>query len=216
MDNLSFYFVYLGTLLLPALVALSKYRCALPEFRPMLAFSWILLALEICRVFFGAQGAPVFFSANFHYLIEVLFVCWIGWRWRIFKGRVTSFRIFLLSLLACWIAEKLIFGWIYRESWGRILFYVIIALLSLDFLHRAFFRESIGRQKMAILLFCSALGGFFLISAFLEIGASIMNLAEGALLQNLFYFTGGLGVLFNITILISYLCISTKQGFSLA
>jgi hypothetical protein len=214
MNPLVFYLVYLASLAVPAFLAFWIRERVLPEHKPMLFYLWALLAIEISQTFMDL-GSPVRqVSENLHYLVEMLMVIWIAWRWKTFDRVPSIVPVLVVLVCLMWVFEKLWFGLDATLSRCRVAFSFLSALLAISILGRTMVGRSGRLARNPVFLFSLGLALYYTLHAIAELFLFTGGFKSDQMLEPVFYYSVTIGTITNIIYLRALLCLPTRASFS--
>lgn len=143
----------------PALMALVRYKKIHPSYHPFLYAVWIGFFNELVSTFMvycgqrylGTQHTTV--NNSIYILFEATLYAWQLRNWGTLKGRPLLFKCLIAGFIIFWLVECIAFQRIfYNNSVFRIVYPVILVLMSLDSLNRVLTQERSSLLKNPIFL----------------------------------------------------------------
>ena len=214
MNPLNFYLIYLGTLLLPALIGLLIRKRIDPKFIPLVVFFWLVLVWEVLPVFLSETSFLSILFVNTQNLLESLALIWIAQRWKLFEKKPATYMALTVLVILLWSADKFINGLNENFSWANVILSVLNAGLAALFLSRTLYTSSLPFTRNPVYLFAAGLLFHFLLAAMMEGGVLIVRPTGPWMAESLFYAGLCIGIISNLIYLKTILCISKTARFS--
>ncbi|HVZ57706.1 MAG TPA: hypothetical protein VG870_13695 [Chitinophagaceae bacterium] len=204
------------SILLPAIAGIVRYRKIDPSFRPFLILVWIGLANELLSVWVAENGHSNAINSNIYVLVESLMITWQFRRWGNFERVPRMFYLLVAILIAGWGLENFYFFSIRSfSSWFRILYSLIIVLMSVHQINRLILRERGAMLKNPVFLICLGFIVYFTYKAIIET-FWVYGLNTGREFRiNVYLILAWINFLVNCIFALAILWIPTKLRFTL-
>jgi hypothetical protein len=208
-----FYLIYLFTLLLLAIYAVSVYKKVPRTFHPMLIFLVATFVMETFAFMYANSDMEHRGLISMQYLGDSFLICWQARRWGVFDRKPGLYYMVLGVLLIAWLTDVFLVGDSETNiSWFRVIYSFAITLIGLELLSKRVMVDRIPILKSPIALFSIALIFFFGLAGLAEIFMIIGQLYDQYFLRTIFIFYIALGVVTNFVYLRAILCISKQSN----
>jgi hypothetical protein len=209
------FFLDLGIQVILASVALYLYRQVLPEYRPMILFVIVLLLISISLSFFDTEGRFSQIAYSTHYLLEGLFVCWLGVKMKSFK-RSYELPAAVIIIIGAWVVERFITGQMDGSlSWSRVVTSAVIAFVGIRILTETLVNTPDELLDSAVFLFSVSLVFYYAIGAVMELYALTVS-DPTQVFMRIWYYTGiAVSMITHLIYLKAILCVPKKLGYYL-
>ncbi len=201
---------------LPAVVAIIRFKYAHASFYTLFALFWIGAVNEFLSEFaFIAWGSNAV-NGNIYVLVEGIMLLFVFKAWGGLKS--TLFNVASLSLLfvMIWLLENFYLSSITNvNSLYRCLYSMVIVFLSLDQVNFLIVSHRKSVLKDPVFLFCIAFIIFYTYKAGIEVFYVFSLEVSGVFLKNLFRIMQVVNLLCNIIFTIAILWIRKRQTFTL-
>lgn len=211
-ESFIFYIIYLVTLLILAIYAVSVYKKVARPFHPILIFMMTTFVMEIFGFIYGNSDIKHRGLLSLQYLADSFLICWQARRWGVFDGKARLYYIILGILLVVWGVDVFLVGTsVANISWFRVVYSFNITVIGLELLSKRVMVDKMPILQSTIALFSMALVFFFSLAGLVEIFMIIGQFYDQYFLRILFIFYIALGLVTNIVYLRAMLCISKQS-----
>ena len=158
------------SIILPAVIAVVKFKKAARSFLPFFIFIWAGAANELVTYFTMLYLRNNSVNNNIYVLVESLLLLWLFYCWRMFDNAKWLMWTLAASFILFWVGEVFIFSKITQvAAYFRIFYSFPIVLLSISMINRLLTQESGNLLKNAAFIICVAFVIYFTFKILVEI-----------------------------------------------
>jgi hypothetical protein len=170
MDKPLFGAITTYSLLLPALIAIVKFKNAARSFLPFFIFIWTGVANELIGYFTIRYLRNNSVNNNIYVLAESLLLLWLFYSWQLFSHTKWLLWALAAAFVLFWMGEVFVFSEITRvAAYFRIFYSFPIVLLSISMINRLIIQENTNLLKNAAFIICVAFVIYFTFKILVEI-----------------------------------------------
>ena len=202
------------TILLPAAIALVRFRQIEPVYSPFLILIWVGAANETAALLLIREQGSNLVLYNLYALAEWWLLLWQFRRWGLFSPSERWYPVLLLAGGLLWAGEGLVLDTLQRpNSYFLILGSFGVVIMSVLTIARSVFFESYRLWQNAKFLICLGIVLFFTFSILIEVFL-LFGIGGSTAFRNriyaIFYYSNALS---NFLYAYSILCMPTRLQF---
>ncbi len=165
----STWFLLSLSIVFPTVAALCRIKSIQTVDYPFLICLLIGTITEIVSFWLTKCGYPNTVIGNIYVLLESLLLVYQFYKWQINEKRKQYFYLLVLTLFAVWIYTGFIYKpWFYTNSYYRILYSLIIVVLSVDYVNRIVLEETGSMIKNYRFIICTGFILFYTLNILVE------------------------------------------------
>ncbi len=201
-------------LLVPAVVAIYRFRLIDKTFLPFLLLIWVGAVNEILSLVLIYTVKTNSANSNIYVLLEYILVMYQFYRWSDRSAKLYLF--FILAGLLVWITDNLLLNSIfYRNALFRIFYSFIVIFFSIDQVNKLIVYERRSLFKNPVFLVCLTFLIYYSCKAFVEVFITFDLGLDEAFNEKVIMLMVFSNFFSNILYTIALVCIPPKLEFTL-
>lgn len=161
--------ITIGSLAIPATVAVFRFSMIRKEFYPFIYFIWLGCLNEICSYYSGKYYHTTAVNNNIFNLCEALLIIWQLKRWKLFDSKNDMFLWLIIVMITFWLIEVFwISSILHFGSYFTIFHNFITVILSINLVNRLITQNHDALWKNPVFLICMQNILLFTISILIE------------------------------------------------
>jgi hypothetical protein len=202
------------SVLVPALLGLTRYRNVETSYRIFIIFLWMGFLAEIAnRILIGSIMNNAV-SWNIYNCLEFIILMLLFREWKLWKSKEQYFYPFLILSILMWVIEVLIIGGIRQFSPYFAIFYCfVIVMAAITHLNKLITTEKKDILKSPQFIICIGLTIFFTYRIFVEVSLMPVFSISKDFFHHVFDIQVYVNLLVNLIYAIAILCLPRKKTY---
>lgn len=204
-----------STILLPAIIAVIRFRNIEKSFYPFIICLWVGTLNEIASVVVSWLGYSTILNNNIYVLAEALLILWQFKEWGLFHGYKKSYNTLMSLLVTVWFFENNNITELGKLTLHfRLVYSLMIVILSIQLNTGLVFTYKKNLLKSPVFLLCSGFTVYFTYKILIEVFWVYGLNASIDFRKNVYIILTWINGLVNILYLIAILCIPAKPRYT--
>ena len=208
--------VFTLSIIVPALLALIRYKHIHPVYLPFLILIWVAFFNETISVTLVSLHFYNIINNSIYYLLESILILWQFNRWNLFRQHKKFFNALVVIFLILWFINCIFISHFKAfPSYFSIVYSFVIVLMSVNMLNSLLIRENQQLFRNPVFLICIGFIIFFTYNTLVEIFWLYGLASSKSFRLYIFNILSYINLLSNLIYALAILWMPRKQEFTL-